>query len=280
MAERFLTEPEPDRGKPVQVAEDVLRLTANNPSIMTYHGTNTYVIEMAGKCYVLDPGPANDQRHLQAIVECVGNRCKGIIISHHHSDHLGLTPQLRDKLHSPVYASALLADDAFYPDVALSDGDQVADLEVLHTPGHASDHLCFARGDGILFSGDHVMSWNSSIVSTPDGNMADYCNQLRRLAGRTDTLYLPGHGPPLADPIPYTRQLLEHRLQREKAIIVALSAGPQSAHDLATSLYRKTDRRLAQAARRNVEAHLEKLKSEGVVEPPDGGDWRLIGKPR
>jgi len=199
----FHFEPMPERGKPVEVAPGVLRLVANNPTPMTYHGTNTYLIEGKGGVYVLDPGPANDEAHAKAIIEAVGVRAAGIIVSHHHSDHFGLVPYLQQVLNVRVFASASFADDTFRPDVALQDGDEVTGLQVLHTPGHASDHLCLGRDDGVLFTGDHVMTWNSSIVIPPDGNMGSYCAQLERLATRDDKLYLPGHGPPLADPIPY-----------------------------------------------------------------------------
>ncbi len=110
-------------------------------------------------------------------------------------------------------AYAGFADDTFRPDVALLDGDSIAGLSVLHTLGHASDHLCFRRDDGVLFTGYHIMTWNSSIVMLPDGNMAAYCDQLERLIADNDRLYLPDHGPPMADPIPYTRHLLSRRLR-------------------------------------------------------------------
>jgi glyoxylase-like metal-dependent hydrolase (beta-lactamase superfamily II) len=133
----------------------------------------------------------------------------------------------------------------------------------LHTPGHASDHLCFAREDGVVFSADHVMSWSSSIVSPPGGNMIDYFSSLQRMLDRDDTLFLPGHGPPLPEPQPYVRELLDHRLKRENEIAAALKDGPVGTWDLVDRLYSKTDPWLRRAAERNVEAHLQKLQAEG-----------------
>lgn len=265
----------PERGKPVEVAPGVLRLVANNPTPMTYHGTNTYLIEGKGGVYVLDPGPANDEAHAKAIIEAVGVRAAGIIVSHHHSDHFGLVPYLQQVLNVRVFASASFADDTFRPDVALQDGDEVTGLQVLHTPGHASDHLCLGRDDGVLFTGDHVMTWNSSIVIPPDGNMGSYCAQLERLATRDDKLYLPGHGPPLADPIPYAHELLANRRRRELAIVRVLGRGPSSVVELASALYRKSDPTIIWAAQRNVEAHLFKLRHEGVVSEAADNQWVL-----
>lgn len=274
----FYTESAPPRGEATTVAPGVLRVVADNPSKMTYHGTNTYIIETGEGIFVLDPGPADDQAHLSFLIALLDGRAAGIIVSHHHSDHLGLVPQLRSALNVPVYAYAAFADDTFIPEMPLSEGDEVAGMTALHTPGHASDHLCFARDDGVLFTGDHVMSWNSSIVAPPDGSMTDYCAQLRRLLERRDKLYLPGHGPSLYDPWPYTRRLLDHRERREREILDALAQKPASVQCLAAQLYRKTDLHLQWAAQRNVEAHLAKLRQENIVEQNAALEWTLLDR--
>ncbi|MGX9182138.1 MBL fold metallo-hydrolase [Mesorhizobium sp. BHbdii] len=250
-------------------------MVAANASQMTYHGTNTYLIEAPHGLYVLDPGPAEDERHFDAMVSTLGGRGAGIIVTHHHSDHFGAVSRLQKETGLKVYASAFFADDTFRPDSPLSDGDRVAGLAVVHTPGHASDHLCFRRDDGVLFSGDHVMAWNSSIVMLPDGDMAAYCRQLERLISAKDRLYLPGHGPPLTDPIPYTRKLLEQRVQREDAIWRQIAKASATAGEISRTLYRKTDKRLAWAAERNVEAHLDKLAKEGHARR-DGDRWLVL----
>lgn len=264
----FLTEPEPPRGIAIEVAPRIRRMVAANPSIMTYRGTNTYLIDSDDGLFVLDPGPAQDEAHIEALAEAARGLA-GIIVSHHHSDHFGAVPRFREMTGVPVYAFANFNDDTFLPDIPLRDGDRVAGLEVLHTPGHASDHLCFARADGLLFSGDHVMGWNSSIVKRPDGDMAAYCAGLERLLARPDSLYLPGHGPAVADPHPHVQGLLDHRVRRESAILAAIAAQPASAPDLARRLYAKADPHLAWAAERNVEAHLHKLAVEGMAVSED-----------
>ncbi|SFZ86236.1 Glyoxylase, beta-lactamase superfamily II [Devosia enhydra] len=269
----FLTEPEPSRGVFEAVAPGVSRMVAANPGLMTYHGTNTYLIKTDGGRFILDPGPAQDRQHLDVIARL--EDVAGIIVSHHHADHFGAVEALRAVTGLPVYAFERFADDAFLPDILLRDGDRVGGLEVLHTPGHASDHLCLARNDGLLFSGDHVMGWNSSIVPLPDGDMGDYCRNLTRLLERDDRLYLPGHGPAIIDPQPHVRRLLDHRLKREAEILSAIASQPQAPADLSRRLYDKADPHLARAALRNVEAHLKKLEGEGRARR-EGDIWRAL----
>lgn len=174
-----------------------------------------------------------------------------------------------------IHKTSAFPDDAFEPDKRLNNGELIAGLSVLHTPGHANDHLCFAGPDGVLFTGDHVMSWNSSIVSPPDGNMRDYCTQLSRLIDRNDRVYLPGHGPAITDPRPYVERLLANRMRREAEILAHLSNTADSIPQIAAAVYRKTDPHIAWAAARNVAAHLEKLLSEGRV-ARDGEIWRGV----
>ena len=260
----FLTEEVPERGVRLPVVAGISRIVANNPSLMTYHGTNTYLIETADGLVVLDPGP-DDAGHLADILKATGGDVHAILISHTHSDHLGATAALKAKTGAVTYAFHLSGDPAFTPDVLLRDGDSVLGMTALHTPGHASDHLCFARPDGLVFSADHVMSWSSSIVSPPGGNMADYVASLKRMLARDDQLYLPGHGPPLPGPKPYVQELLDRRVKREDEIAAALQAGPLGTWDLVDALYSKTDPWLRRAAERNVVAHLFKLQAEGRV---------------
>src|SRR3712207_5293845 len=211
----FLTEPNPKRGAALPVVPGISRIVANNPSLMTYHGTNTYLIEAEDGFVVVDPGP-DDDGHLKDILTATQGRISAILLSHTHSDHLGATAALKARTGAPTYASHLSADDAFSPDVLLRDGDTVVGMTTLHTPGHASDHLCFARSDGLVFSADHVMSWSSSIVSPPGGDMAAYIASLRLMLSRNDSLYLPGHGPPLPNPKPYVEELLNHRSEERR----------------------------------------------------------------
>lgn len=261
----FLTEPEPIYGIKLNMRPGLSRIVANNPGLMTYHGTNTYLIE-SGKGYlVLDPGP-DDPRHLEAILAGTNGAVASILISHTHSDHCGAVAELKARTGATTYGFHLSADPRFVPDVPLRHGDIVEEMTVLHTPGHASDHICFARPDGILFSADHVMSWSSSVVSPPGGDMRDYCNSLGMLLERAESLFLPGHGPPLPDPIAYVQSLLNHRLARERAILGVLKQERLGTWELVDRLYSKRDPRLRRAAERNVSAHLLKLKSEGAVD--------------
>lgn len=213
----FLKEPEPTRGAALPVVPGVSRIVANNPSLMTYHGTNTYLIEGGDGFTVLDPGP-DDAGHLEDIIRATGGRVSSIILSHTHSDHLGATAALKARTGATTYAFHASGDPSFTSDVLLHDGDVALGLTAIHTPGHASDHLCFAWRDGIVFSADHVMSWSSSIVSPPGGDMAAYVASLGLMIARDDRLYLPGHGPALPDPRPYTQLLLDYRVKRELEI--------------------------------------------------------------
>jgi glyoxylase-like metal-dependent hydrolase (beta-lactamase superfamily II) len=260
----FLTEPEPKRGVALPVVPGISRIVANNPSLMTYHGTNTYLIEAEGGFVVLDPGP-DDDGHLKDILAAAQGQVSAIILSHTHPDHLGATAALKARTGATTHSFHLSADPTFSPDVLLRDGDMVAGLMAIHTPGHASDHLCFARADGLVFSADHVMSWSSSIVSPPGGDMAAYVTSLRLMLSRDDRLYLPGHGPPLPNPRLYVTELLNHRLKREQAILQTLHKAPHTTWDLVDRLYSKSHPWLRWAAERNVVAHLLKMQAEGLV---------------
>ncbi len=266
----FLTEPEPARGVPQAVAPGIRRIVAPNPGPMTYWGTNTYLIDAPDGMTVLDPGP-DDAGHVAAIL--AAGTVRRIILSHTHSDHIAALPALRAATGAPVYA---WHDPAvpFTPDIPLHEESEVAGWTALHTPGHAADHLCFAGHGGVLFSADHVMAWSTSVVNAPDGSMAAYISSLDRLLARNDTLYLPGHGPPLAQPRAYVEALRAHRLAREAAILAALGTVPVGSRALTERLYATVDPRLWRAAERNVLSHLDKLAAEGSAVPSAGG-WRL-----
>ena len=158
---------------------------------------------------------------------------------------------------------------------AIEDGGEIAGLVAVHTPGHAPDHICLARADGLLFTGDHVMSWSTTVVPPPPrGNMVAFFASLRRLIARDDRLYLPGHGPALPDPRAYVQDLLSRREAREAAIARALGPNAISTAELMDRLYSKVDPILRRAAERNVMSHLVKLEAEGRAER-DGESWRL-----
>jgi glyoxylase-like metal-dependent hydrolase (beta-lactamase superfamily II) len=269
----FLTEPVPERGVLHSVLPGISRIVADNPSRMTYHGTNTYFLEGEDGVTVLDPGP-DQAEHVADILRLTPGPIVRILLSHTHRDHFGGVAALKEQTGAPTLGWQQSADDAFVPDVKIHDGETVVGMEAVFTPGHAADHLCFARPDGVLFSADHVMGWSSSIVSPPGGNMADYFASLKRLLARPETIYLPGHGPMLTDPHPYVMALLQHRVAREDGIAAALqTGGPRTTTALVDALYSKIDPILKMAAERNVLAHLMKLQSEGRV-TRRGDDWQ------
>ncbi|PWS38049.1 MBL fold metallo-hydrolase [Falsiroseomonas bella] len=281
MSLSFLREDALPHGAVEEVAPGVRRILCGNPGPFTFRGTNTYVIGR-GRVAVLDPGPA-DEAHLAAILRAIeGEKVGQILVSHTHRDHspgvaalaaatgaksFGFGPHL-----TPPDAGGEGGDHSFRPDVVLPDGGIVETdsfrLTALHTPGHCANHLCFALegfGQGVLFSADHVMSWSTTVVSPPDGDMAAYMASLAKLAARDDRLYLPGHGPKLPEPAPFVAALAAHRREREAKVLNALRAARRAtAVELVPPVYGPDlDPRLVNGAARSLLAHLIKLAAEG-----------------
>ena len=282
---------DPRHGIAVEIAKAVRRLTAHNPGPFTWHGTNSYLIGRA-EVAVLDPGPA-DAAHMDRLVAAAGEgRIAAILVSHTHMDHspgarllkamtgapiIGCGPHraarpLNSGERNPLDASA---DGAHHPDREMKDGDTlVVDglcLTAVETPGHTANHLAFALDEGgILFSADHVMAWSTSIVAPPDGAMSAYMASLARLAERTDTRYLPGHGGPVEDPATYVAGLAAHRRKREQAILDRLTAGAQTIPEMVATIYADVDPALHGAAALSVLAQVEWLVERGLVRCEDG----------
>jgi glyoxylase-like metal-dependent hydrolase (beta-lactamase superfamily II) len=254
----------------------ISRIVAANPGPMTYYGTNTYLIETPDGIAVLDPGPEDHPEHVEAILRATGPKVALILVSHTHHDHIGAVPALQQATGAPTVGFRESGSPAFDPDIKLDDGDTIAGMTAVHTPGHASDHICLALpardGTAVLFSADHVMSWSTSVVSPPDGDMAAYFESLRKLLDRSDDAFLPGHGPPLPEPRNLVREMLAHRMMREQAIRRKLAQGPAGTYALMDTLYSQVHPRLRRAAERNVLAHLLKLEAEGKVRR-DGEMW-------
>lgn len=283
----FNREFDPAYGIAVPVAEGVQRMTVNNPSAFTFHGTNSYIVGKKSVA-VIDPGP-EDEAHFNALMAALeGRELTHIVVSHTHRDHSPLAARLKQATGAVIVAEgahraarplhkgennpfAESSDTDFVPDIALADGESIIGdgwtLTALHTPGHTANHAAFALdGTGIVFSADHVMAWATTIVAPPDGAMSDYMRSLDKLLMRQDRLFLPGHGGPVTEPSAFMRGLRAHRRMRETAILARIKAGDRSIADMVKVIYRNTDPRLHGAAALSVLAHLEDLIEKGEVQ--------------
>ncbi len=279
-------------GTLLQISPRIGRVLAPNPSHFTYTGTQTYLIGTADLA-VIDPGP-QDEDHLAALVAAIGDRpVRAILCTHTHRDHSPAARPLSLRTGAPVIGCAplMLEDDgpradaafdpSYDPDRILADGEQVAGedwtLEAVTTPGHTSNHLCFALlQENALFTGDHVMGWSTSVISPPDGDMADYMRSMQRLLDRDDAVYYPAHGAPVPNPRRLVRGMMGHRKQREGQIIRFLERnGVSEIPAMVAEMYKGIDPRLHPAAGRSVLAHLIDLDGRGVAAVTEDGRWRL-----
>lgn len=260
----------------------VRRILAPNPSPYTFTGTQTYLVGNAGDVAVIDPGP-DDPGHIAAIMEALGDdRLVAIMCTHTHRDHSPAAKPLAALTGAPIVGCAPLmlkvdgprSDEAFdptyEPDRVLADGEQMRGtgwtLTAVHTPGHTSNHLCFALEEsGALFTGDHVMGWSTSVVIPPDGDMGDYMRSLDRLYARGDRVYYSAHGAPIDKPRQLVRGMIGHRRQRENQIVRLLGEGARAITDLVPLMYKGLDPRLEGAAGMSVKAHLLDLERRGLV---------------
>lgn len=269
----------------------VRRVLARNPSPFTYTGTQSYVVGAGDAVAVIDPGPLEEE-HLDALVEAVGDaRIAAICCTHTHRDHSPAAAPLAERTGAPIVGCAPLAlsdegprldasfDDAYRPDRVLGHGESVEGpdwtLTAVATPGHTSNHLCFALEEsGALFTGDHVMGWSTSVVVPPDGDMAQYMDSLKHLHDREDRVYYPAHGPAVEKPRQLVRGMIGHRRQRERQILRQLEQDRGVIEDMVPHMYKGTDERLWPAAGRSVLAHLIDLERRGEV-ARSGNVWTL-----
>jgi glyoxylase-like metal-dependent hydrolase (beta-lactamase superfamily II) len=269
-----------------QLEPGIARVLAHNPSAFTYYGTQTYLIG-EGEVAVIDPGPDLPE-HVDALEKAIGGRpVTAIMCTHTHRDHSPASRPLAEATGAPIIGCAPLAletvgpradaafDGDYEPDLTLSDGNE---LEVdgrrvvaVATPGHTSNHLCFAY-EGALLTGDHVMGWSTTVVVPPDGDMAEYMASLDKLRQRDDRIYYPAHGPAVTNPAQYVRHLVGHRMQREKQILALIGERPRPIPDIVANAYPGLDPRLVIAAGGSVLAHLLDLEKRGLVER-DGESW-------
>jgi glyoxylase-like metal-dependent hydrolase (beta-lactamase superfamily II) len=273
--------------RPYTVAEpigpQVRRVLARNPSPFTYTGTQTYLVGAAGELAVIDPGP-DEPEHLAALVAAIGDdRVVAICCTHTHRDHSPAAAPLAALTGAPIVGCAplVLADDGpradasfdagYAPDRVLADGEALTGtgwtLRAIATPGHTSNHLCFALEEtGALFTGDHVMGWSTSVVSPPDGDMTAYMASLAKLYEREqDLVYYPAHGAEVTKPRQLVRGMIGHRRQRERQILRQIESGVTTIAAMVPLMYKGVDERLWPAAGRSVLAHLIDLEKRGIT---------------
>ena len=268
-------------GQAAQLSPLIRRVVAKNPSMFTLHGTGTYIIGK-GNVAIIDPGP-NIPEHISAVLETVrGEKVTDIVITHTHIDHSPATPYVKAATqattwgfgpHGTTHTGEQVeegADYDFVPDRELRDNMLVEGngwtLEAIHTPGHTSNHICLAlKEENIMFSGDHVMGWSTSVISPPDGDMGSYLQSLEKLLARQEIRYWPTHGPAIESPQEFVRAFIAHRKKREEDIKSCLHAGMTKIPDIVEQLYKSTDPKLYGAAGRSVLAHLIHMVETGRV---------------
>jgi glyoxylase-like metal-dependent hydrolase (beta-lactamase superfamily II) len=283
-------------GEVDQVSPLIRRVIANNPGPFTFTGTGTYIIGKGDGVAVIDPGP-DQPEHLQAILDAlVGETVTHILITHHHMDHSPLARPLAEATGAVIYGCAVkevvvedavrteAGYDSFTPDVSVCGGATIGGpgwtFEAIPTPGHTSNHICYALiEENACFTGDHIMGWSTTVVTPPDGNMGDYMASLDVIQRRGFTTLWPTHGAPITEPGPFIDGYRAHRRDRERQILAQLAAGETRIVTMVPKMYVGTDARLYPAAGRSVLAHLIELVKDGRVKT-DGAagpnnDYRL-----
>jgi glyoxylase-like metal-dependent hydrolase (beta-lactamase superfamily II) len=268
-------------GRADRVSPLVRRVLAPNPGPFTFMGTNSYIVGQ-GTVAIIDPGPALETHRAALLSAVAGERVSHILVTHTHADHSPLAASLKEATGAIVAGygphGAGKADEgivveeggdmAFDPELRLSDGARIRGpgwtLEAVYTPGHCSNHLCYGLAEeASVFTGDHVMSWSTSVVVPPDGDMADYMRSLDKLHRRGDRVLWPAHGGPIREPGPFLDAFIAHRQERERQILNALSQGPARIPELVARIYTDVDASLHPAAARSVHAHLIRMVREG-----------------
>ncbi|MCW4460398.1 MBL fold metallo-hydrolase [Sphingomonas sp. BT-65] len=282
---------DPATGEAIQLEPLVVRILAANPSPFTYTGTETYLVGTTDLA-VIDPGP-DLPSHVDALLRAIGRRpVRAILCTHTHRDHSPASRAVQAATGAPIIGCAPLAlddegpradaafDRDYRPDRVLADGEQVKGdgwtLTAVATPGHTSNHLCYALAEsGALFTGDHVMGWSTSVVAPPDGDMAAYMASLDKLLARDDRIYYPAHGDAVDKPQRLVRGMMGHRKQREGQILRLLKQEAGEIPAMVEQMYVGLDPRLHGAAGRSVLAHLIDLRRRGIVAGQEDGAWRL-----
>ena len=260
---------------------NVRRLLAPNPSPFTYYGTGTFIIgdqELA----IIDPGPKID-KHIDNLIKLIGNiKNVHLFITHTHADHSPAAKILKEKINCITYGYGPYTrknydsdfeeghDLTFNPDIILSDGEIIKGknwtIRAIHTPGHTSNHMCYGlEENSILFTGDHIMGWSTTVIVPPDGNMTAYIESLRKVLLYDYKTFYPTHGGAIIKPKKYVKALITHRLMRQKQITNELSKNKLSVKEMVSKFYKTTDKKLWPAAEMSILANLLSLKSKGKV---------------
>lgn len=275
-------------GRAVRLSPRVIRVTAANPGVMTGPGTNSYLVGGGPRntWAVIDPGP-DDAAHVDALLAAAPGPIEAILATHTHRDHSPAAQRLRERSGARLLGRRAdhpqRQDEAFHPDQPLAGGETLeldgATLRVIHTPGHASNHLCFLlQEERLLFTGDHVMQGSTVVIDPPDGDMAAYLASLRALSGLDLDALAPGHGFLIAPPRAAFERLIAHRLRREAKVLAALhTLGPAPASGLLAAVYDDVPERMHPVALRSLTAHLLKLQQEGRA-GERGGRWAAAGE--
>jgi glyoxylase-like metal-dependent hydrolase (beta-lactamase superfamily II) len=271
-----------------QLEPAIARVLAHNPSPFTFTGTQTFLVGV-NEVAIIDPGPDLPD-HIDALVSAIAGRpVRAIMCTHTHRDHSPAAQPLSDITAAPIVGCAPLAlesigsradaafDSDYRPDRILADGDKVEvdgrRLTAVATPGHTSNHLCFAEEtSGVLFTGDHVMGWSTTVVVPPDGDMGAYMASLEKLRGRDDRIYYPAHGDAVTNPQQFLRGLIGHRMQRERQILRLVGEGVATIPEIVAAAYPSLDQRLVGGAGGSVHAHLLDLQARGLVRL-NGEQW-------
>src|SRR4030088_1237910 len=269
-------------GRLEPIAPGIRRIVARNPGPFTFKGTGTYVVG-EGEVAVIDPGPELQEHVAALLASLAGERVTHILVTHTHRDHSPAARALQAATGAPTYgfgphaggkrgdpAVAEGGDWGFVADRTTADAARIAGkgwvFEAVHTPGHTSNHLCFALPDsGVLFSGDHVMGWSTSVISPPDGDMGAYMASLDKLLARRDTVFWPTHARAITEPQRHVRAFIAHRREREAGIIDCLKAGIETVDKMVERLYVGLNPSLRRAAGRSVLAHLIDLIGRDIV---------------
>jgi glyoxylase-like metal-dependent hydrolase (beta-lactamase superfamily II) len=273
-----------------RLSPHIERLLAPNPSPFTFRGTGVYLVGDDKNVAVIDPGP-NDPEHIKSLLTAIGSRKVGhILITHTHRDHSPAAAALKEATGAKTYGygphprhdgdAEEGGDREFVPDMAVRDGDVIADnayrIRCIFTPGHTSNHMCYAlEEEQVLFTGDHVMGWSTSVIAPPDGDMGQYMKSLEKLILREDRTLYPTHGSPIVKPGPFLRAYLRHRKMREGQIARAIARGKNTEPLLVEALYAGLSPALLGAARLTVRAHLLHMTANSRLKALPYGRYEL-----